>query len=135
MIEFYVPGIPRPKGSTRAFVSKTTRRLVVKSDCSGLKQWEHAVRTMARRYRPRTEWLGPVSIEVTFYLPKPKTVARLRPAVRPDIDKLVRGAVDGLSGVIFKDDAQIVRLDAQKLYCNTVRSEPGAAISIAEVEP
>ena len=44
--------------------------------------------------------LGPVRVEIVFYLRRPpsvKVTKRAMPIVPPDIDKLVRGALDGVS--------------------------------------
>jgi len=44
--------------------------------------------------------LGPVRVEIVFYLRRPPSVKltkRAMPIVPPDIDKLVRGALDGVS--------------------------------------
>ncbi len=34
----------------------------------------------------------------------------------PDLDKLVRGVLDGLSGVLFADDRQVIRILGTKQY-------------------
>ena len=35
-----------------------------------------------------------------------------------DIDKLVRSTLDGLTGVAFKDDCQVINLIAERRYVN-----------------
>ena len=85
---------------------------------------------------------GPVSLTVGFLLRRPASHFRtgrnahlLRdsapayPGKKPDIDKLLRSTLDGLgeSG-IWRDDAQVVRVRAEKLYAD---HEPvGAHITI-----
>ena len=44
-------------------------------------------------------------------------------AVMPDLDKLARCSLDALSGVVFKDDAQVVVLTLRKCYSNPERME------------
>lgn len=39
-----------------------------------------------------------------------------RPPVRPDLDKLARAVGDALTGVCYRDDAQVVNLCAAKYY-------------------
>ena len=60
-----------------------------------------------------------------------KNTAPDHPAVKPDIDKLVRCTLDALSGVAFDDDARIVSLTAHKRYRKR-GTEAGADITIQE---
>ena len=87
--------------------------------------------------------LGPVRVEIVFYLRRPpsvKVTKRAMPIVPPDIDKLVRGALDGVSqglngkvgdGILWGDDAQVIELIAHKYYADD--REPGADITITEL--
>lgn len=73
--------------------------------------------------------LGPVRVEVDFYLPRPASVKpskRSLPIVPPDVDKLSRGFLDGIgqSQVIWQDDSQVVELIARKFYADDCA--PGA---------
>jgi Holliday junction resolvase RusA-like endonuclease len=38
------------------------------------------------------------------------------PASRPDVDKLARAVLDALTGVLYRDDGQVVTLDVTKRY-------------------
>jgi crossover junction endodeoxyribonuclease RusA len=60
-----------------------------------------------------------VEVSIIFYLPRPKTVQdRQFPTVTPDVDKLARAVLDSLSGVVYTDDARVIRLTAYKLYAD-----------------
>ena len=60
---------------------------------------------------------NPVEITLVFHLPKPKSVKRDFPSVKPDLDKLVRSTFDGLTtGGLFEDDALVIALSASKIY-------------------
>lgn len=59
---------------------------------------------------------GPVSMQLTFRLTAPKSVRREHPTVRPDLDKLVRAVLDALTGLAYKDDSQVVSIQASKTY-------------------
>ena len=85
--------------------------------------------------------LGPVRVEVEFYLPRPSSVSvrkRSLPIVPPDLDKLLRGLLDGIGqghdtgkvgdGLIWGDDSQVVEIVARKFYAD--EREPGADIRI-----
>ena len=60
--------------------------------------------------------LGPVTVYMTFHMPRPKSVSRRYPNSAPDLDKLVRGVGDSLqqSGLLA-NDGQIVSLKAHKI--------------------
>lgn len=77
--------------------------------------------------------LGPIRLEIDFFLPRPQSVSqakRAMPIVPPDLDKLVRAVGDGIgqSGMIWGDDSQIVEILATKSYADG--RDPGAIIKI-----
>lgn len=55
-------------------------------------------------------------------------------AKKPDLDNLIKAILDGLNGVVFDDDAQVVRLVAEKRYsdCDSVVVEIECAHSGVE---
>lgn len=59
---------------------------------------------------------GPLAVKVAFYLTKPKSVKREYPAVKPDVDNLLKSTFDAMNGLLWKDDCQIVSLEASKRY-------------------
>jgi Holliday junction resolvase RusA-like endonuclease len=62
---------------------------------------------------------APVAVGLRFYIPRPKSKKKAAyPDTKPDIDKLARAALDALSTVIFRDDAQVVALQARKVYAD-----------------
>lgn len=68
--------------------------------------------------------------ELDFFVPKPsapKTATR-----KPDLDKLVRAVADATKEIIWKDDCQMVRLEAYKVHGQSV---VGAWIRIEQVDP
>lgn len=116
MTTFVVHGAASPKGSVVSFVGRKGR-VVTKSDCRSLASWGRAVGWAAREARvPLAPTGEPVSIDVLFQFARPKTVTRACPTTRPDLDKLLRGIFDALSGVAFIDDSQVVETRARKLY-------------------
>lgn len=125
MISFEVFGLPKSKGSFRPFVNrKTGQALMVRGKSSV--QWETLVRSEAQRARTSLCPLdGPLTCTLVFSLQAPKTVKRQHPTTRPDLDKLVRGVFDGMTGILYKDDCQIVALHCSKKY-----GVPGVTISL-----
>lgn len=70
---------------------------------------------------------GPLCLMVAFYSAVPKSWSKKRRAEalsnggicktsRPDLDNLVKAVQDGLNGVLWNDDAQIVEIHAKKRY-------------------
>lgn len=104
----------------------------------------HAITpTRTKNYEARiaAEWIergyptieGPVRLDVEFYFPIPQGWSKKKkeqarhhfivPAVRPDLDNLVKIVQDGLNGVAYADDKQVVMVWSQKLYDDEPRTE------------
>ncbi len=121
-IRFEVFGRAQQKGSARAFVVKGKAdgkpRAVVTSDNRKAKDWEADVRFSATPHRPPETWSGPVAVACLFIMTRPKVLkGKWAPFLKqPDLDKLLRCLCDGLTGVIFNDDAQIVYGVQHKRY-------------------
>jgi crossover junction endodeoxyribonuclease RusA len=47
---------------------------------------------------------------------KLKPSAPAKPIAKPDVDKIARAVLDALTGVLWRDDAQVVSLCVRKLY-------------------
>lgn len=128
MITLEVLGDPAPQGSKRVFNGR-----VIEAAGEKLKRWRKAIALACQEYAGQNIILGPVRLEVTFYMPRPQTVKiskRPLPIVPPDLDKLLRAVGDGIgqSEVIWGDDSQIVEILATKEYADD--REPGAIIRI-----
>ena len=108
--------------------------------------WREAVRAETQRAAAGTgPFAGPVRVAITFALKRPKGHYRTGrnshmlsdraprwPGSTPDLDKLCRAVLDGLTeGGAWKDDGQVVILAAQKTYAGA--SGPGAVIEIGEL--
>lgn len=46
-----------------------------------------------------------------------------RPAKRPDLDNIIKAALDGMNGIVFRDDKQVVDIRADKRYDISPRLE------------
>ena len=131
-IAFDVIGRPAPQGSKKSIGNN---RFVESSKF--LPAWRSAVRFAAETAVTIGSWdrvSGPVELEVMFYLDRPSTISRTKrpyPIVPPDLDKLARSCLDPLTGLIYDDDSQVIRLLAWKTYADT--RTPGAFIRVAEL--
>jgi Holliday junction resolvase RusA-like endonuclease len=69
---------------------------------------------------------GPVEVVVWFFFAIPKSYSmakrmdaangRIRPTGRPDLDNLVKGVMDAVNGILWKDDSIVVALHTKKYY-------------------
>lgn len=131
MISFFVEGEPAPQGSKNGFVKNG--RVVMVESSKKVKPWREAVTEQTARYlsyNTRNPLTTPVEIALVFHLPRPKSVTRKWPAVKPDLDKLIRSTFDGLTtGGLFTDDALVIAVSASKQYatdrigCQIIASE------------
>lgn len=117
-LTFTVIGIARPKGSTKAFMRPGMKFPIVTSDNRTLKGWEAFVRAAIQQHAPGTFFRGPVTVRIVFELPRPQTLPKkvTDHIKRPDLDKLARGALDAMKGVLWNDDSQVVDLHVRKVY-------------------
>ena len=65
-----------------------------------------------------------VNILAFYSIPKATTKVRrgmierglIKPAVKPDIDNVIKAVLDGLNGVAYHDDNQVIKVTAEKFY-------------------
>lgn len=117
-----IPGIPVPQGS-----KSVTRTGIMFEANNKLKPWRE---TMSNALTAWTgTWFGawepydgPLFVEVTFWIPKPKKPKFELPATPADLDKYQRALGDAMttSGLI-RDDARITTWHARKRF-----ADPGA---------
>ena len=131
MITYFIEGEPAPQGSKNGFVKNG--RVVMVESSKKVKPWRAAVAEQTARHmswETLNPMDSPVEIALVFYLPKPKTVKRQWPSVKPDLDKLIRSTFDGLTiGGLYVDDALVIAVSASKEYstdrigCQVIASE------------
>lgn len=131
MITFRVVSTPAAKGSLKAIAVKG--RIILTSTSRNLKTWEAAVADAARAAIPVLYPAGVgVRVAIEFVLPRPKDHPKTKErdhTSKPDIDKLLRALLDGLTGVAFADDSQVCRVVVAKRYAGLVE-QPGAIVTV-----
>lgn len=60
--------------------------------------------------------VGPLKLIVRFYMKPPMRKVRELPDVKPDLSNLVKNIEDAANGMLWGDDAQIVKIEAEKWY-------------------
>lgn len=120
---FTVLGPPSTKGSTRSFVRGG--RVVTLADAQTLGAWTQAVKWAATTAKvPLAPKPSPVEVLVCFVLLRPASAKkRTHPTVKPDIDKTLRAVLDALTGIAYDDDAQVVRVRAEKVYGESFQTD------------
>lgn len=136
-ITFFVPGVPRPGGSKRAFYVPKLGRAVL-TDASGQagKDWRGDCKHVAQQHADQSLFGAELRLAVTFVMPRPRSHYRangeLKPNAprwhshKPDTTKLLRSIEDALTGILWRDDAQIVMQSAAKVY----GERPGAHVKV-----
>ncbi len=127
----------------RAFMVGGKPRIT--SAAKGLKEWRALVANAAQEQT--SMWTcspdEPVSMHLTFYMPRPKghygkrgllPSAPKHPVKKPDLDKLVRAVGDALVPVLIHDDNQVVWILAGKEYASE-KEPPGVLISLHHHDP
>ena len=111
MIYVRVPGHPVPKGSMTGLWSPSAGKVIVKHNSKKLKGWQQDIGWIVRGEMNRIGFAtltGPVDLKLLFWIRGSITSP-------PDIDKLTRACLDALTGVLYKDDSQVVALHVEKL--------------------
>lgn len=136
VIWFQVAGKPQPQGSSR--IVHAGGRPTITSDNPNLHEWRsvvgwHAVEAM--QGHRLIERPGAVALQASFTRPRPKSAAKrvTRPTTKPDVDKLLRALLDALSGICYRDDAQVVDVHVQE-YFAIPGCAAGVTVKLWEIE-
>ncbi|MCG3149850.1 MAG: hypothetical protein PCFJNLEI_03315 [Verrucomicrobiae bacterium] len=131
-LRFMVYGIPVAQGSKIACMNRHTGKPFVvdsanftnaKGEKGRLDAWRRRVEEAALAAATEAGWSQtrePITVEMTFLLPKPARSTFDVPAVKPDLSKLFRAAEDGVGDAkIYHDDCEVVEIHCQKVYAET----------------
>ena len=138
-------GRPAPQGSKRSLGNG----IMIESS-KRARPWRNDVKIESREQYRGPVLTGPVSVSITFWLPRPKShyrTGRFAGQLKPnapthstscadgDLDKLLRCTLDGLSakcgGWIIGDDSLVVQLNGEKRYV-TATEGCGATIRVIQ---
>ena len=116
-----IPGKPIKKKRPRS-VLRGGRVIVYDSQKDELKEWQKVV-------KPQIPHIieCPVEISIEFVMPTTKAWSKRKlhelehgktfwHVKRPDIDNLEKWVLDGLNGLAYKDDSQVVKVQTIKRY-------------------
>lgn len=138
-VEFVVYGEPIAQGSKTLGHTKPkqgadgemipAQAFMREANAAKLRWWRRAIRDEAKLHKVGWVKQSPVVVELTFMHASTKNRPVGFKPTAPDLDKLCRGVLDALQQAgLLVDDAQVVKLLAQKVYGST----PGVRVRVRE---
>jgi Holliday junction resolvase RusA-like endonuclease len=131
-------GAPRGKGAPRATLINGRVRAYTDARTRSYESQLRLAGANAMQGRPPTA--QPVIVQITASLPVPKSWSKskrhaalrgnVRPIVKPDCNNFSK-CLDGLNGIVWVDDAQIVKETVEKVYAEA----PSLRIVVRAFEP
>jgi Holliday junction resolvase RusA-like endonuclease len=126
MVCFDIEGNPIPKGRPRF---RRTKTFITTYTPKKTLDFEELVRKHSKEAMGPTDLLEtPINVYLYFRLPIPQSYTKKaveaclsgsqRHVKRPDLDNLAKSVLDGMNGIVFKDDSQITSLHCTKVYSN-----------------
>lgn len=116
---FIIPGEPVAKG--RPKLSRYGTYTPKKT-----KEYEEHIKQEWRKNGYKEPLTGAVMVDITFYrsiqkssskaAKTAKLTGKVKPTVKPDLDNYIKAVLDGLNGLAWVDDSQIVNISATKEY-------------------
>lgn len=151
MLEFSVVGCPMPQGSKvamvragRAFMTESANMQTKTRKSGALDRWRAAVTTKAIKTMTGELWLGPVELQCEFVMPRSPShytskgaLTKAAPTfpVKYDLSKLMRAVEDALTGIVYKDDSQVVSYgeSTAKRYAGALEDLGGVHVKVREL--
>jgi Holliday junction resolvase RusA-like endonuclease len=134
MIAFTVPGNPVGKGRPRVSRRGGFARMYTPEKTASYESLVALAGSQAMEGRPVLESACSVTLDIRVPIPaswsKKKQAAalagELQPTTKPDIDNVEKAIFDGLNGVVWKDDVQVVAVTKCKRYSDA----PGVHVCV-----
>ena len=114
MTEFWIPG--KPVGKERPRKCKNGRFYTPRKTINYERTVGYACRAAMDGKQPLC--MGPVAVDVVIYRKRPIRTKGLPPLpmTTPDIDNVLKTILDGLNGVFYKDDSQVVGVSVGRVW-------------------
>lgn len=136
LVYFFVPGKvqgkARPRFSSRSGTVYTPEKT---------KSYERQIaEAYEAQHGPCFEGAVMVVIEAVFPIPKSwprakkaEAMAGKLPPGKPDIDNILKVVLDGLNGIAYEDDKQVVLTQCKKVYADTTRTA-GLQVHVCQMD-
>lgn len=131
--------VPQVSGKGRPRFSRQGTFVKTYTDAKTL-TYEKSIQTYAKQAMGSTSPLiGAVAAYLHIGIPIPPSYSKTRqkacieglerPTKKPDIDNIVKAVLDGMNGIVYLDDKQVVDLHLTKVYS----SKEGIDIMVKEI--
>lgn len=94
------------------------------------KQLKHSISLILGNQHNGIQFTGPLKIDITFYMPMPKSSAKrhnfLRGTyhfIKPDSDNMIKWICDVSNKLLYNDDCQVAYIIAKKIYADEGKTE------------
>ncbi|SCW91860.1 RusA family crossover junction endodeoxyribonuclease [Pseudomonas sp. NFACC05-1] len=137
-VSFRVPGEPIGKGRPKIGRVGGHARMFTPTKTAN---YESLIAVVAHEAMQGRELIaGPVLLEMKIFVAvaaswsKKKTTEALQglvmPTKKPDADNVLKAICDGINGIVFKDDVQVVNVSLSKRFSET----PGVSVRVVPLE-
>lgn len=122
---FYILGDPRPQGRPKFYRRGS---FVGAYDPKESREYKTTLAAQVSSQNPEYIGEGAIYLEAEFIFSRPKSLPKKvnDHVKKPDLDNLIKALKDGLTGIVWKDDSQIVQLTARKDYGDV----PGIKVAV-----
>lgn len=117
--------------------ARRLNRTIILYDPAKVKKFKSEIEQLSKEQMFDNNWERledvPVEVEICFYRAIQKSISKKEherrangeslPIVKPDVDNLIKSCLDGLNGIVWKDDALITDIHARKRYSDNPRIE------------
>lgn len=141
IVEFFVPGKRIATAGSKTAFRTVGGQMVYRHASKFTKPWMDTVKMFALGAFTGDIQKGPLGLIIWFQMLRPKghygtgrnagilkESAPKYPTTKPDLSKCVRAIEDALTGIVWKDDSQVVYLQTGKMYAE----KTGAHIVIVD---
>ncbi|MGH8381762.1 RusA family crossover junction endodeoxyribonuclease [Pseudomonas sp.] len=133
-VQFLVPGEPVGKGRPRIGKVGNHARMFTPAKTASYEGLIALAGTNAMAGRTLLEGAVMVELRIVMAVPQSKSkkwksqalAGEIFPTKKPDMDNVIKAIYDGLNGVVWKDDVQVVDAFVRKRYGET----PGVHVKI-----
>lgn len=125
-ISFVIPGVPVPQERPRVTIQAGFPQIY---DPPKSRAFKEHVRKVSGQEKIKQGWKPterPLRAKLVFRLPIPTKFNKIkaqkafdgeiRPTQKNDLDNLAKSVMDGMTGILYVDDAQIVSMAIEKYY-------------------